>query len=98
MRWAVERAGRTLAVATLGVMAMGDGAFAQAAADELQWLEPPQSERALAWARTATERSTAALQASPRYKPLLDELTQLNRSAGQVASINLAGAQAVRLQ
>ncbi|MFM7848696.1 MAG: prolyl oligopeptidase family serine peptidase [Rubrivivax sp.] len=97
MRWAVDRAGRTLAVAALGVMAMGDGAFAQAAADELQWLEPPQSARALAWARTATERSTAALQASPRYKPLLDELTQLNRSAGQVASITLAGAQAVRL-
>ena len=98
MRWAAERAARALGFVALGVMALGEGANAQAAADELQWLEPPQSERALAWARAATERSTATLQASPRYKPLLDELTQLNRSAGQVASITLAGAQAVRLQ
>jgi prolyl oligopeptidase len=78
-------------------MALGEGVNAQGAADDLQWLEPPQSERALAWARAATQRSTEALQASPRYRPLLDELTALNGSAGQVASITLAGAQAVRL-
>jgi prolyl oligopeptidase len=97
MRWAAERAARALGIGALSVMALGEGVNAQGAADDLQWLEPPQSERALAWARAATQRSTEALQASPRYRPLLDELTALNGSAGQVASITLAGAQAVRL-
>ena len=97
MRWGAERAAHAIIAVALGLMALGEGANAQGAADELQWLEPPQSERALAWARTATQRSTEALQASPRYRPLLDELTQLNRSAGQVANITLVGAQAVRL-
>jgi prolyl oligopeptidase len=97
MRWAAERAARALGIGALSVMALGEGVNAQGAADDLQWLEPPQSERALAWARAATQRSAEALQASPRYRPLLDELTALNGSAGQVASITLAGAQAVRL-
>jgi prolyl oligopeptidase len=39
-----------------------------------------------------------ALQSSPRFKPLLDELTELNRTAGQVADIRFAGQHIVRLQ
>ena len=70
---------------------------ARAQTDALQWLEPPQSAQALDWARAATQRSTAALQASPRYQGVLDELTALNRTAGQVADIQLAGQKAVRL-
>ena len=61
MRWAAERAARALGIGALSVMALGEGVNAQGAADDLQWLEPPQSERALAWARAATQRSTEAL-------------------------------------
>jgi prolyl oligopeptidase len=66
--------------------------------DELLWMEPARATQALSWARAATQRSTVALQSSPCFKPLLDELTELNRTAGPVADIGLAGRYAVRLR
>src|SRR5689334_13159137 len=65
--------------------------------DDLQWLEATYDERALSWAREATQASTRALQASPRFRPLVDELTHINQSVGQVADIGIADARALRL-
>lgn len=65
--------------------------------DELLWLEPAHGSEALNWARAATQLSVAALKCSPGFQPLLNELTELNRKAGQVAGIRLAGEQALRL-
>jgi len=80
----------------LGIVATA-GAQTASTEDDLQWLEAPQSVQALDWARTATQRLTRALQASARFKPLLEELLRLNRSVGPVADIGLVGHRAVRL-
>jgi len=68
-----------------------------AAADDLQWLEPPHDPRPLAWAHEATSASMKVLQASASYAPLLEELRRINADAGQVSPIGLAGARAIRL-
>jgi prolyl oligopeptidase len=97
MRWAAERAAHALAADKMADGMTPKDAHAQQPDDDLRWLEPPESTQALDWARMATQRSTAALQASPRFQPLLEELNGLNQSAGQVADIGLAGQRAVRL-
>ncbi|MBI5268165.1 MAG: S9 family peptidase [Burkholderiales bacterium] len=67
------------------------------AADELEWLEPPRSPTALAWAEKATQRSEAALQALPAFARLQAELAALIAGARPSASISLAGGWAFRL-
>jgi prolyl oligopeptidase len=65
--------------------------------DDLRWLEPPHDKQARAWAREATQASSAALQRSASYPALLDELRRVNADAGQVAPITLTRARAIRL-
>ncbi len=65
--------------------------------DALQWMEAPYDARALSWAREATRSSTTLLQGLPSYGDVLESLTEINATTGQVASIGIAGPRAIRL-
>lgn len=64
---------------------------------ELQWLEAPAGERALAWARQTTARSRATLSALPGYSTVLQELRRTLQTATPVSDVALLGRYAVRL-
>lgn len=94
---------RFLAVATASVLALTAGAPALAAesgpaVDDLEWLEPAEGERALAWAREQTAAARASLSAAPGYEGVLAELKSALTASSPVTDIALLGPRAVRLK
>lgn len=82
------------------ILSMGQPMMVSAkdtAPDDLQWLEPPQSEKALVWAHAATAASTKTLQSSPTYSAVFSELSRVNADSGQASEIAFVGDRAVRL-
>lgn len=67
------------------------------APDDLLWLEPPESEKALAWAHAATAATTKLLQASPTYSDVFADLSKVNANRGQASEIGFVGDRAIRL-
>ncbi len=94
---------RFLAVATASALALISAAPALAiedgpAGDDLEWLEPAEGERALAWARERTAVARATLSAEPGYGGVLEELKSALTASSPVTDIALMGPRAVRLK
>ncbi|MDZ5649168.1 prolyl oligopeptidase family serine peptidase [Nitrospirillum sp. BR 11828] len=59
--------------------------------DSRAWMEDMNNADALAWAKAETDRSTAVLQADPRYPTLLAEATAIAESKDRVPGVSFRG-------
>ncbi|WP_049974239.1 prolyl oligopeptidase family serine peptidase [Azospirillum sp. B4] len=59
--------------------------------DSRAWMEDMNNPDALAWAKAETDRSTALLQADPRYPALLAEATAIAESKDRVPGVSFRG-------
>ncbi|ASG23430.1 prolyl oligopeptidase family serine peptidase [Nitrospirillum viridazoti] len=59
--------------------------------DSRAWMEDMNNADALAWAKAETDRSTAVLQADPRYPALLAEATAIAESKDRVPGVSFRG-------
>lgn len=94
---------RFLAAAAASALALISAAPALAVeggpvGDDLEWLEPAEGERALAWAREQTAAARATLSAEPGYGGVLEELKSALTASSPVTDIALLGPRAVRLK
>jgi len=78
-----------LATASIAVAAI-------ASENDDQWLEQPHGEKALAWARQATQSSTVALRALPAYASARKELDALLKARPAEPDVVLLGQRALR--
>src|SRR5689334_13643830 len=82
---------RAWLVAIMVAMSGVAGAAQQPAAgvdDPFIWLEEPQSERALAWARHENERTLGELQADPRYQQYYDRALQILQARDRIPFVS----------
>lgn len=95
----------TALAASMLLLTSGGGAVAQApgervseTADDLDWLEPAEGDRALAWARERSAAARATLSREPGYEEILGELRTALSSSAPVTDVALMGSRAVRLK